>query len=249
MKVFIRLSWFFRQEKKAYILGIVLLLFVALLQLLPPKLIGVIVDEIDNSTLTSGRLLQWLATFLLTGLFMYILRYFWRNMIFGSAVKLARELRNKIYMHFTNMPQSFYQKHRVGDLMAHATNDVQAIQQTAGAGVLTLVDSLFTGGLVIAAMAMTISWKLTLIALIPMPFMALLTSWYGKLLHQRFFKAQAAFSGLNDKVQESITGVKVIKSFGQEKENIIDFKNQSDNVVSKNIAVARIDALYDPTIT
>lgn len=249
MKVFIRLSWFFKQEKKAYILGIFLLLFVALLQLLPPKVIGFIVDEIHNNTLTSRRLLQWLATLLMAGLFMYALRYFWRIMIFGSAVKLARELRNKLYKHFTNMPQSFYQKHRVGDLMAHATNDIQAVQQTAGAGVLTLVDSLFTGGLVIVAMATTISWKLTLIALIPMPFIALLTSWYGKLLHKRFFKAQAAFSGLNDKVQESITGVKVIKSFGQEKENINDFQKQSANVVSKNIAVARVDALYDPTIS
>lgn len=249
MRVFFQLSWFFKQEKRAYITGILLLLIVAFLQLIPPKIIGIIVDEIHQKSLTSVKLLQWLLILIITGLMMYIFRYFWRKMIYGSAVKLAKELRNKLYNHFTAMPQSFYQRHRVGDLMAHATNDIQAVQQTAGSGVLTLVDSLATGGMVIVAMAAAISWKLTLIALIPMPLMAMLTNWYGKLLHQRFSNAQAAFSQLNDKVQESVTGIKVIKSFGQEKENTGDFESQSANVVSRNIAVAKVDSLYDPTIS
>lgn len=249
MKVFLQLSWFFKQEKRAYITGIILLLLVAFLQLVPPKVIGIVVDEIDNGTLTMGTLLKWVAILMGAGLSMYVLRYYWRIMIFGSAVKLARQLRNQLYEHFTKMSQSFYQKKRVGDLMAHATNDLQAIQQTAGAGVLTLVDSLATGGFVIIAMAATISWKLTLICLIPMPFMAILTSWYGTLLHQRFHKAQEAFSSLNDKTQESISGIKVIKTFGQEKEDIEDFRKQSDDVVEKNISVAKIDSLFDPTIS
>jgi ATP-binding cassette, subfamily B, multidrug efflux pump len=147
------------------------------------------------------------------------------------------------------MSQSFYQRKRIGDLMAHATNDLQAIQQVAGSGVLTLVDSLATGGFVIIAMATTISWKLTLICLIPMPFMAILTNWYGTLLHKRFHHAQAAFSSLNDKTQESITGIKVIKTFGQEKEDIESFKQLSDDVVRKNISVAKVDSLFDPTIS
>ncbi len=133
--------------------------------------------------------------------------------------------------------------------MAHATNDLQAIQQTAGMGILTLVDSIMTGSIVVITMATTISWKLTLISLIPMPLMAILTSWYGTHLHKRFHKAQKAFSALNDKTQESITGIKVIKTFGQEQEDIEDFRKQSDDVVAKNIEVARIDALYDPTIS
>lgn len=117
--------------------------------------------------------------------------------------------------------------------MAHATNDLSAIQQTAGMGVLTLVDSLSTGGFVIIAMALTISWKLTLICLLPMPFMAMLTSWFGTMLHKSFHKAQEAFSSLNDKTQESITGIKVIKTFGQEQEDIEDFRKQSEDVVQK----------------
>ncbi len=249
MKIFFQLAWFFKQEKRAYIIGVSLLLIVAFLQLIPPKIIGIIVDEIHQKTLSARILVKWLMFLLLTGILMYIFRYFWRKMIFGSAVKLARDLRFKLYEHYTKMPPSFYQRYRVGDLMARATNDIQAVQQTAGSGVLTLVDSLLTGGMVVVAMAATISWKLTLIALIPMPLIAILTNWYGNLLHRRFSLAQAAFSTLNDKVQESVTGVRVIKSFGHEKENIDDFRNQSADVVGKNIAVAKIDSLYDPTIS
>ncbi|MEH7443467.1 ABC transporter transmembrane domain-containing protein [Bacillus sp. JJ1122] len=249
MSVFKDLMWYFKAEKKAYLTGIFLLLFVALLQLVPPRIIGIVVDEITNGTLTAGTLGKWIFVLAVSGLAMYTLRYYWRIMIFGSAVKLSRLLRNRLYAHFTSMSQSFYQKRRTGDLMAHATNDLSAIQQTAGAGVLTFVDSLATGGFVIIAMAATISWKLTLIALIPMPLMAILTSWYGTMLHQRFHKAQEAFSDLNDKTQESITGIKVIKTFGQEKEDIEDFRKQSEDVVNKNIAVAKVDSLFDPTIS
>src|SRR5690625_3180049 len=248
MKVFIDLKWFFKQEKRPYGIGILLLILVALIELVPPKIIGIIVDQIKEGTLTGSQLLNWMIILAVTGIAMYVFRFFWRAMIFGSAYKLARQLRDMLYAHFTKMSQTFYQKRRVGDLMAHATNDLQAIQQTAGSGVLTMVDSLTIGIAVVVVMAATISWKLTLICLIPMPFMAIMTSWYGRLLHQRFYKAQQAFSSLNDKTQESITGIKVIKTFGQEKEDVEEFNHQSADVVNKNLAVARVDALYDPTI-
>ncbi|WP_284037584.1 ABC transporter transmembrane domain-containing protein [Neobacillus sp. 114] len=249
MKVFLELGWFFKQEKKAYISGVFFLLVVAFLQLVPPKVIGIVADHINDGTVTKGLLAEWVVVLVAVGLATYILRYYWRIMIFGSSVKLSKILRNRLYHHFTKMSPAFYQKSRIGDLMAHATNDLQAIQQTAGAGVLTLVDSLSTGGFVILTMAFTISWKLTLICLIPLPFMAMLTSWFGTMLHRSFHKAQEAFSSLNDKTQESITGIKVIKTFGQEQEDIEDFRKQSDDVVQKNIVVAKIDSLYDPTIS
>ena len=249
MKVFLDLGWFFKQRKRQYLIGILMLLLVAFLQLLPPKIIGYVVDEISQNTLTTEFLVKWLGILALASLGMYILRYYWRIMIFGSSIFLARQMRENLFRHFTKMSPSFYQKKRVGDLMAHATNDLSAVQQTAGSGVLTLVDSLATGGFVIAAMAITINWKLTLIALLPLPLMAILTSYYGKLLHQRFRYAQEAFSNLNDKSQESISGVKVIKTFGQEKEDTEDFVRLSQEVVDKNIRVAKVDALFDPTIS
>jgi ATP-binding cassette, subfamily B, multidrug efflux pump len=249
MKIFLDLMWFFKKEKKAYLTGIFLLLVVAVLELIPPKIIGIVVDRIAQKTLTFSSLLRFLSILLLVAIIVYIVRFFWRVMIFGASIRLSRLLRNQLYEHFTKMSQAFYQRKRIGDLMAHSTNDLQAIQQTAGAGVLTLVDSLATGGFVLITMASTISWKLTLIALIPMPFMALSTNYYGTLLHRRFHKAQEAFSSLNDKVQESISGIRVIKAFGQEREDIHSFREQLKDVYVKNLAVAKVDSLFDPTIS
>ncbi|EMY5504692.1 ABC transporter transmembrane domain-containing protein [Bacillus sp. FSL L8-0642] len=249
MKVFINLAWFFKQEKRAYIIGIIMLFGVALLELVAPKVLGIVVDEINNGTLTSEKLLKWVILLVVVGITMYILRYLWRIMIFGSSLKLARQLRKNLYEHFTKMSPSFYQSRRTGDLMAHATNDIQAIQQTAGSGVLTLVDSLAVGGCVLVAMGFTISWKLTLLSLIPMPIVAISTNYYGTLLHKRFHKAQQSFSEINDKVQESMSGMKVIRSIGQEKEDLQAFRKKSEDVVHKNMLVARIDSLFDPTIS
>ncbi|HSI68106.1 MAG TPA: ABC transporter transmembrane domain-containing protein [Planococcus sp. (in: firmicutes)] len=249
MRVFWELGWFFKERRKQYGIGIFLLLIVAALGVLPPRIIGFVVDEISRGTLTTEFLVRWLSILAGAAVAMYILRYVWRMMIFGSSILLARNLREKLFTHFTRMSPAFYQRRRVGDLMAHATNDLQAVQMTAGVGVLTLVDSVATGGFVIAAMALTISWKLTLIVLLPMPILAYLTNYYGKMMHERFHGAQQAFSGLNDKTQESISGMKVIKTFGQEKEDVQDFVKLSKKVVDENIRVARVDSLFDPTIS
>ncbi|PYZ93911.1 multidrug ABC transporter permease/ATP-binding protein [Salipaludibacillus keqinensis] len=249
MRVFIDLMWYFKQEKWQYGGGIAILAVVSVLSLLPPYIVGVIVDHISMNTLTEQILWQWMLVLFVLAVMVYILRFVWRILIFGSAIRLARLLRNQLYEHFSKMTSSFFQKRRTGDLMAHSTNDIRAVEQTAGAGVLTLVDSLTMGGFVIITMAATISWELTLIALIPMPFMALATSKYGSMLHARFSKAQAAFSTLNDKVQESMSGIRVTKTFGYETEDVESFKKESDHVVKKNVEVAKVDALFDPTIS
>ncbi|MBU9722640.1 MULTISPECIES: ABC transporter transmembrane domain-containing protein [Bacillaceae] len=248
MRVFKDLMWYFKEQKWKYGGGILVLALVSFLSLLPPYVVGLIVDHIVENTLTQDILLRWMVILFVLAVTVYVLRYIWRILIFGSAIRLARLLRNQLYDHFSRMSASFFQKRRTGDLMAHATNDIRAIEQTAGVGVLTLVDSLTMGGFVIITMAATISWELTLIALIPMPFMAFATSKYGFMLHKRFAKAQAAFSSLNDKVQESMSAVRVTKTFGYEENEVTEFKKESDDVVEKNIQVAKVDALFDPTI-
>jgi ATP-binding cassette, subfamily B, multidrug efflux pump len=249
LKVFRQLMWYFKQEKLRYIGGIAMLALVSLGLLVPPKIVGLIVDHIKEGTLTEKLLWQYGGLLITIAVGIYVLRYIWRILIFGAAVKLAMLLRNRLYEHFTKKSQEFYQKRRVGDLMAHSTNDLQAIQQTAGDGVLTLVDSLMMGGFTLIAMASTISWKLTLVSLLPLPVMAWATNKYGTMLHKRFHSAQEAFSTLNDKVQESISGTRVIKAFGQEEEDIHSFTALSKDAVKKNMAVARIDSLFDPTIS
>ncbi|MFC7395181.1 ABC transporter transmembrane domain-containing protein [Scopulibacillus cellulosilyticus] len=249
MRIFMDLWWYFKQEKWKYLIGIIFLMCSSLISMLPPYVVGVIVDAIRKRTLTPAVLGKWVVILAVAGVISYTAGFIWRQMIFGSSVRLARLLRDRLFHHFTKMSPGFFNKRRIGDLMAHSTNDILAVQDAAGEGILTLIDSISMGGMVIISMITLVSWKLTLIALIPMPFLAWATSYYASLLHKRFHKAQAAFSELNDKVQENIAGVRVIKAFGQEEAQKDMFRKQSADVVSKNIAVAKADALFDPTIT
>ncbi|TVP92570.1 ABC transporter ATP-binding protein [Alkalibacterium sp.] len=249
MGIFKRLSWFFKQEKKSYMIGVAGLLIVAVLQLIPPRIIGIVVDEIDTNTITQESLTFWLLILASTAVFQYVLRYMWRVRIWGNAAKLEQIVRKQLYDHFTNMDNQFFQKYRTGDLMAHATNDLRGLRMVAGGGILTMADALSVGLTTLLAMVFIVDWRLTLLAIIPLPFLALASRVLGRKLHLRFRDAQAAFSQLNDKVQESIQGIKVIKTFGQEKEDIEEFSVQTDNVVLKNKSVYKIDSLFDPTIT
>lgn len=249
MKIFKELSWFFKERWKHYLLGVSILFMISLLQLIPPQIIGITIDAITQQVITSKKLFNWMLILVVTGIFTYLGRYVWRNMIFGSDNRLQRTLRLRLFEHFTKMSPFFFQRYRTGDLMAHATNDINAIQQVAGAGVLQLADSVLTGSTVIITMAITIDWRLTLIALLPMPFMALGSSMLGRRMHARFHKAQESFSRLNDKTQESISGIKVTRTFGQEKEDVQDFSNQAEVVVKNNVSVAKVDALFEPMIS
>lgn len=249
MSIFKKLGWFFKQEKKSYIIGVFSLVMVALVQLVPPKVIGIVVDKIAAKNLTIKPILFWVSILLAAALAQYIFRYIWRTHIWGSAAKLEKDLRRQLFHHFTKMDMVFYQKYRTGDLMAHATNDLNAIQNVAGAGILTFADSLITGGATIVAMILFVDWRLTFIALIPLPLLAVTSRVLGSKLHDAFRESQAAFSTINDKTQESITGIKVIKTFGQEKEDIQDFTEKIDDAIVKNKRVNFLDALFDPFIT
>lgn len=248
MKVFIHLRWFFKQEKLKYIGGLLVLLFIALFQLIPPQIIGKTIDAIAADCLTGTQLLTYMLILAFAAVMIYVLRYSWRVLIFGTSNKLGKILRNRLYEKYTSMSPSFFQRRRTGDLMAHATNDINGVQGAAGPGVLMIGDSLITGTSILITMALTINWKLTLIIMLPLPVLVLLTSYYGRLMSKGFKKAQAAFSRLNDKTQESIAGIKVTKTMGYEKSDQKDFKTISDDVVRKNLKVAQIDALFSPTI-
>lgn len=249
MSIFRKLGWFFKEEKKHYIIGIVSLMIVAIVQLVPPKVIGIIIDKIAEDRVDLNSVLLWVGLLLLSAVAQYTFRFIWRTNIWGSAARLERSLRRQLFQHFTQMDHLFYQKFRTGDLMAHATNDLSAIQNVAGAGILTFADSIITGGMTIIAMIIFVDWRLTLIALIPLPLLAVASRVLGSKLHDAFRSSQAAFSDINDKAQESITGMKVIKTFGQEKEDIAEFNTKVNQAIKKNGRVNFLEALFDPTIT
>ncbi|WP_019121374.1 ABC transporter ATP-binding protein [Brevibacillus massiliensis] len=244
-----QLGWFFRKYWKRYSFGILILFTIDLLMLWPPRLIGETVDRMRTSALDSHSLGMAVATLAGLGVLMYGLRFLWRYLLYGGSLALGVTLRRRLFGHLTRMTPSFYQRRRTGDLMAVATNDIPAIEMTAGDGVLTLADSLFMTILTFSTMLIAIDWKLTLAALLPMPFLAWATAFYGKLLHERFYAAQEAFGRMNDYVQESVSGVRVLRSFVQERHDVEAFRRVSEETLQRNVGVARIDALFEPTIT
>lgn len=248
MQTLKQLSWFFRAHWKRYVIGIFFLFLIDVLMLWPPRLIGETVDSIRNSSLTVPALTRAMVILLVLGVFLYVMRFVWRYLLNGGALLLERTLRERLFSHLTKMTPSFYHRKRSGDLMAVATNDIPAIEQTASTGVLTLVDSLFMTLLTLGVMVTVIDWKLTLAALIPMPFLAWSTAYYGKLLHDRFYLAQEAFGEMNDHVQQSVSGVRVLRAFVQEKADVEAYRRVSEKTLERNVSVSRIDALFEPTI-
>ncbi|HHQ6617381.1 TPA: SmdA family multidrug ABC transporter permease/ATP-binding protein [Serratia fonticola] len=248
MRLFAQIGWYFRREWRRYLGAVVLLIAIAILQLLPPKLVGIIVDGVTKDQMSSKVLMAWLGLMIGTAIVVYLLRYVWRVLLFGASYQLAVELRENFYRQLSRQNPAFYLRHRTGDLMARATNDVDRVVFAAGEGVLTLVDSLVMGLAVLIVMSTQISWQLTLLSLIPMPIMAIVIKYYGDQLHQRFKSAQAAFSSLNDQAQESMTSIRMIKAFGLEDHQSNQFAEVAAQTGVKNMHVARIDARFDPTI-
>lgn len=246
MSIFSKLGWFFKQEKKRYIIGITFLALTSLANLVPPRVLGLMADQLDQGHISWGQYGMLILAVLAAAFSLYILRYFWRKQIWGGAAELERQMRSKLFDHFMIMDRTFYQRHRTGDLMAHATNDVTAIQNVAGDGVLTLVDSLIMGLSTMIAMIIFVDWRLTIIALLPLPFLAIGAWRLGDHLHNAFDKSQVAFSRINNKTQESVSGIKVLKTFGQDKEDIKAFDQMVDDTIKINKEVFVLDSLFDP---
>ena len=246
MGIFKKLSWFFKKQKRRYLIGIIFLLLTALTNLIIPRTIGQFADWVNQKQLTQMHVLVALTILLAAGLGQYLFRYGWRNQIWGGAADLEKKLRSQLFWHYLNMDEMFFKRHRIGDLMALSTNDISAVQNVAGVGILTLADSVITGGMTIIAMILFVDWKLTVVAILPLPLLAVMAYFLGKKLHDRFSQSQAAFSQLSNKTQESMTGIKVIKTFGQESEDIADFNRLVDRTISLNRKVNLIDAMFDP---
>lgn len=246
MGIFFKLGWFFKKEKKRYLIGVTFLALTSVINLVPPRVLGLMADQLEKGHISWQEYGLLILTIILAALLLYGFRYFWRSQIWGGAAELELQMRSKLFRHFMEMDRTFYQRHRTGDLMAHATNDVSAIQEVAGEGVLTLVDSLIMSVSTMFAMIAFIDWRLTLVALIPLPFLAWGAWKLGDQLHDAFDKSQAAFSRLNNKTQESVSGIKVLKTFGQGKEDTEAFDQMIDQTIQINKRVFKWDSLFDP---
>ncbi len=249
MSLLWKLRHYLKEYWTNYLLAFAGLQVVALLNLTPPWLIGRVVDEISKSTLTSDFLTWHLFGIAGAAITMYLLRWMWRTQLYGSSINMARKLRSDLFAHFTRMSPEFYQRHSAGDLMAHATNDLNAIEQAAGGGIMTMVDSLIAGLTVMAGMIFVVSGELTFVALLPFPLLAYFTHVYGASLHKRFGEAQGTFSSLNEEVRETVSGIRAVRAHGIGKRQQDRFNKLTDDTLRANMGVARVDALFWPTIT
>lgn len=247
-QVFTKLGWFFKHYWKRYTFAIIALICASAIGLIPPKIVGYTIDQIQFETLTGQLLFIIVVGYVLLAFLHYGISFLWDYTLIGGAVILEKWIRSKLMQHFLKMTPTFFGKYKTGDLMARSTNDLKAIAATAGFGVLTLVDSSIFMLMIIGVMGFTISWKLTLAALLPLPIMAVVMNKYGAAIHARFMKAQAAFGDMNNNVLESIRGVRVIRAFVQERHDEARFAAMTENVYEKNIEVAKIDALFEPTM-
>ena len=248
MSIIQKLWWFFKLEKRRYLVGIVALVLVSVLNLIPPMVMGRVIDAITSGRLTQDELLLHLFYLLLAAFGMYYLRYVWRMYILGTSYRLGQIMRSRLFEHFTKMSPAFYQNYRTGDLMAHATNDINALTRLAGGGVMMAVDASITALVTLLTMLFSISWQMTLVAILPLPFMAYATSRLGRKTHKAFGESQAAFSELNNKVQESVSGIKVTKSFGYQSDELASFQEVNDLTFQKNLQTMKYDSLFDPMV-
>lgn len=243
-----KLRWFFAMSWKRYTVAIVLLILTGVLDVIPPWLIGYTIDGISQGTLDSAGFMKVVGGWTAVIIVGYVITYVWFYQLFGGANLLQKLLRSQLMKHFLRMTPTFYERNRTGDLMARSTNDLNAVAATAGFGILTLIDSTLFMITILIMMAGLISLKLTLAALLPLPIMALAMTYFGKKIHARFMQSQDSFGELNDQVLESVSGVRVIRAFVQEEADQQRFEKKTNEVFEKNIEVAKIDALFEPTL-
>ncbi|OIN09206.1 ABC transporter ATP-binding protein [Oceanisphaera psychrotolerans] len=247
MQLFRQLAWFFRAHWRTYSLALIMLATVSAMNMTIPYLIGLTVDQLVASAdgEAEGRLLLLILGL---GLAVYGLRLGWRRVLFGTSYRLGNLLRRRFFERLTRQGQAFYSHHNTGDLMARATNDIDAIEVAAGEGVLSGFDGLLTLLLVLIIMFGLIDWRLALVALLPFPLMGLAFYRISNRIHHHFGAALEQFSVLNDKAQEAIAGIRLVKSMGRETIESRQFGAIAEAATLRNYQVARAEALYEPVV-
>jgi len=239
------LAPYLRQGLRPLLAGIFLLLLVDFLQLIIPRFIKWVIDDLTTGKAVPITLLKYVAYILGTAILIFGLRMIWRRLIFGQARRIEEALRNRIFEHLLTLSQSFFFRTPIGDIMARATNDMEAVRMALGMGLVSLVDALILGSAAIGFM-LYINVKLTLICLLPMPVVAFLTQRLSHLLQQRFEGIQANFSQIMEKVRESLVGITVVKAYTLQKKEQGKLAQLSLQYQDQNIRLAQITGSLFP---
>lgn len=242
IKEFLKKRWPF------YLAGILTLIVVDTLQLFVPKFISRAVDGLNVETpdVSLAKLMALGIIGIAVG--MFITRFLWRIFIIGSARKITYEARKVLYDKILSLDMSFFDKHRSGDLMAHFTNDMNNIERMFGPGIVMMVDAIFMSSITLFFMATSVGWHLTLIAIIPLPIIAFISLTFGKFIYRRSRKVQDTFSDLSGFTEETIDGIRVVKTFSILPKFQEIFSNRAFNNFSATISLIKVWGIMWPLI-
>jgi ATP-binding cassette subfamily B multidrug efflux pump len=239
---------FFKKYKLSYIVGIIFMILSSYVQALFPKILGKTIDLLKINGFNKSMVLKNIFYIILISIGSFAFTYIWRNLVIGNARKLECDLREALFSHFQKMSPEFYSKRKTGDLIAYAINDISAVRMTFGPATALSINGIALCVISIYSMCTAIDIRLTLMTLLPIPFIVLFTTQIGKIIKVRFRKVQENFSKISDKVQENIYGIRVIKAYVQEDNEIKNFEKLNKQISDSNISMVRASSLLTPVI-
>lgn len=239
---------FIIKRKFSYAVGILFMLMTSYIQSLFPKILGDTIDILKQYDFNPVLVKYNIAYILLIALGTFICMYAWRKFIIGNARNLECYLREKLYDHFQKLTPQFYSFKKTGDLMAYAVNDISAVRMTFGPATAKSINGIVICIISIYSMSRAINWRLTLLSIIPIPFIVFFMIKIGFIIQKRFRKVQESFAAISDRVQENITGIRVIKSYVQEDLEIKNFDKLNEDMRQANLSMVRISSFLSPAI-
>jgi len=245
MSGFSLLKPYFREHKAILLIGLASLIVVDVLQLLIPRVIKLAVDDITAYRIEPSALLVYALYIVGIALGMGLFRYLWRRCLLGTSRRIEEGLRNRLHSHIQGLSAPYFDRTETGDLMAHATNDIQQVRQATGMGLVALNDAVFLG-LAAAGFMAWISPKLTLLVLLPMPGIVVGTMFFTRRLHSRYQEVQRSFSGLTEVVRERFAGMRIIKAYNLQEDEAERVENASSDYFRRNMHLVRTTGAFFP---
>ena len=239
---------YIKRHRLQYILGIITLFIVDIANVFIPKMTGNITDGLKAGNIDWAGITHYLLILFLLGLTLAVGRFLWRYFLFGASRSIEKELRNDMFAHLETMDVEFYNENKTGDLMTRFTSDLNSIRMAIGMAVICVFDAVVMSAMVIVQMMHYVDVRLTLMAVIPMLFILFGELYYGKVIMARFKARQEAVSDLADFVQESFSGIRVIKAFVREKAQRYAFARENQKNLEKNLDIARMQSVVMPLL-
>ncbi len=244
---FRRLLPFVLRYRRQFLLGLVCVVLSSTFQLLAPWILRYAIDDLTRAV-TRQKLITYAGLILAVACVRGVFQFLMRRIIIGASREIEYDIRNAFFTRLQQMPLSYYQARRTGDLMSRATNDLNAVRMMIGPAVMYSASTILVFAVAIVLM-ISIDARLTLIALIPLPMVSISVKYFGSAIHKRFETIQAQLADLSAVVQEALAGVRVVRAYNQESHEIARFRAANDEYVRRNRVLIRLQGLFFPSMT